>query len=30
MSTKYRVHLFDLRMTVDQTKLEQFINRLER
>jgi hypothetical protein len=29
MSAKYRVHRFDLRMTVDQTKLEQFLNSLE-
>ena len=30
MSTnKYRVHRFDLRMTADQTKLEQFLNSLE-
>jgi len=30
MSTnKYRVHRFDLRMTEDQTKLEQFLNSLE-
>ncbi|MBE0684283.1 MAG: hypothetical protein IH589_20455 [Anaerolineales bacterium] len=30
MSTnKYRVHRFDLRMTVDQSKLEQFLNSLE-
>jgi hypothetical protein len=29
MSTKYRVHRFGLRMTVDQSKLEQFLNSLE-
>ncbi len=30
MSTnKYRVHRFDLRMTADQSKLEQFLNSLE-
>ena len=29
MSTKYRVHRFDIRMTADQTKLEQFLNGLE-
>jgi hypothetical protein len=29
MSTKYRVHRFDLRMTSDQSKLEQFLNSLE-
>jgi hypothetical protein len=30
MSTnKYRVHRFDLSMTVDQSKLEQFLNSLE-
>ena len=27
--TKYRVHRFDLRMTADQFKLEQFLNSLE-
>jgi hypothetical protein len=26
---KYRVHRFDLRMTQDQSKLEQFLNSLE-
>ena len=26
---KYRVHRFDLSMTSDQTKLEQFLNSLE-
>ena len=26
---KYRVHRFDLRMTADQSKLEQFLNSLE-
>jgi len=25
---KYRVHRFDLRMTADQTKLEQFLDSL--
>jgi hypothetical protein len=29
MSTKYRVHRFDLRMTADQSRLEQFLNGLE-
>lgn len=30
MSTdKYRVHRFEIRMTADQTKLEQFLNSLE-
>jgi hypothetical protein len=30
MSTnKYRVHRFDLKMTRDQNKLEQFLNNLE-
>lgn len=29
MSTKYRVHRFDLKMTRDQDKLEQFLNNLE-
>jgi hypothetical protein len=29
MSTKYRVHRFDLRMTAEQSKLEQFLNSLE-
>ena len=29
MSTKYRVHRFSLRMTDDQSKLEQFLNSLE-
>lgn len=29
MSTKYRVHRFDLRMTAVQSKLEQFLNSLE-
>ena len=29
MSTKYRVHRFDLKMTNDQSKLEQFLNNLE-
>lgn len=26
---KYRVHRFDIRMTRDQTRLEEFLNRLE-
>jgi len=26
---KYRVHRFDLKMTQDQSKLEQFLNSLE-
>jgi hypothetical protein len=26
---KYRVHRFNIRMTADQTKLEQFLNGLE-
>ena len=26
---KYRVHRFDMRMTADQSKLEQFLNSLE-
>jgi hypothetical protein len=29
MSTKYRVHRFDIKMTSDQSKLEQFLNSLE-
>ena len=29
MSAKYCVHRFDLRMTADQSKLEQFLNSLE-
>jgi hypothetical protein len=29
MATRYRVHRFNLRMTADQTKLEQFLNNLE-
>ena len=29
MSTKYRVHRFDLRMTSVQSRLEQFLNSLE-
>ncbi len=28
-ANKYRVHRFDLRMTADQDKLEQFLNSLE-
>ncbi len=28
-TNKYRVHRFDLRMTADQSKLEQFLNSLE-
>lgn len=26
---KYRVHRFDIRMTTDQSKLEQFLNSLQ-
>jgi len=29
MLTKYTVHRFDLKMTSDQSKLEQFLNSLE-
>jgi hypothetical protein len=29
MIPKYRVHRFDLRMTRDQSRLEQFLNSLE-
>jgi hypothetical protein len=29
MSAKYRVHHFELKMTSDQSKLEQFLNSLE-
>ena len=29
MSMKYRVHRFDLKMTSDQSRLEQFLNGLE-
>ena len=29
MSATYRVHRFDLRMTADQSKLEQFLNSLK-
>ncbi len=29
MPAKYRVHRFDLKMTSDQGKLEQFLNNLE-
>ncbi len=29
MLANYRVHRFDLRMTADQSKLEQFLNSLE-
>ena len=29
LSTKYRVHRFNLAMTNDQSKLEQFLNNLE-
>ncbi len=28
-ANKYRVHRFDLKMTSDQSKLEQFLNSLE-
>ncbi|MDJ0753611.1 MAG: hypothetical protein QNJ45_08855 [Ardenticatenaceae bacterium] len=26
---KYRVHRFDIKMTIDQSKLEQFLNNLD-
>jgi hypothetical protein len=29
MTMKYRVHRFEIRMTADQAKLEQFLNSLE-
>jgi len=29
MKARYRVHRFDIKMTTDQTKLEQFLNNLE-
>jgi hypothetical protein len=29
MKMKYRVHRFDIKMTSDQSKLEQFLNNLE-
>ena len=29
MSTQYRVHRFELRMTTDQSKLQQFLNGLD-
>jgi hypothetical protein len=29
MKEKYRVHRFDIKMTTDQSKLEQFLNSLE-
>ncbi len=29
MPVKYRVHRFDLKMTADQSRLEQFLNGLE-
>lgn len=29
MKMKYRVHRFDIKMTRDQGKLEQFLNNLE-
>ena len=29
MKAKYRVHRFDMKMTQDQSKLEQFLNNLE-
>jgi hypothetical protein len=29
MQTRYRVHRFDIDMTKDQSKLEQFLNNLE-
>ena len=29
MKTRYKVHRFDIRMTTDEHKLEQFLNSLE-
>jgi hypothetical protein len=29
MKARYRVHRFDIKMTADQSKLEQFLNGLE-
>ena len=29
LKTRFRVHRFDIRMTTDQSKLEQFLNSLE-
>jgi hypothetical protein len=29
MQTKYRVHRFEIKMTSDQSRLEQFLNNLE-
>ena len=29
MKARYRVHRFDIKMTSDQSKLEQFLNSLE-
>jgi hypothetical protein len=29
MKTRYRVHRFDIKMTTEQSKLEQFLNSLE-
>ncbi len=29
MKSRYRVHRFDVKMTTDQSKLEQFLNSLE-
>ena len=29
MKERYRVHRFDIKMTADQSKLEQFLNDLE-
>jgi hypothetical protein len=29
MKARYRVHRFDMKMTADQSKLEQFLNSLE-
>lgn len=29
MKARYRVHRFDIKMTADQSKLEQFLNSLE-
>ena len=29
MKTRYRIHRFDVKMTTEQNKLEQFLNSLE-
>ena len=29
MKARYRVHRFDIKMTADQSRLEQFLNNLE-